>query len=102
MSGIIATRLAQKTRVCNSKMKVWWRCGGEASRRAPNASQMTGRQPMLERDPTELDIPSHEASFIGPMPATTHRELTIPVRLSRHARVPRAGPPMATASSLTP
>jgi Putative transposase len=28
MSGIIATRSAQKTRVCNSKMKVWWRWGG--------------------------------------------------------------------------
>jgi hypothetical protein len=28
MSGNIATRLAQKTRVCNSKMKVWWRAWG--------------------------------------------------------------------------
>ena len=25
MSGNNATRLAQKTRLCNSKMKVWWR-----------------------------------------------------------------------------
>jgi hypothetical protein len=61
-------------------------------RGAPNASQMAGRRPMLEREATELNIPSHEARFIGPMPATTRRKLTMPVRLSRHPRVPRAGP----------
>jgi hypothetical protein len=47
---------------------------------------------MLERDATELDIPSHEARFIDPMPATTRSKLTMPVRLSRDPRVPRAGP----------
>jgi hypothetical protein len=68
MSGIIATRLAQKRPVCNSKMKVWWRCEGK----------------------TLSPLPRH--SDDGPMPATTHSKLTMPVRLSRHPRLRRAGP----------